>query len=321
MWEASAPSNIALIKYMGKKADGNVPINSSLSWTLDYLRSFVQIEKIADGAATSDRWEPHPLFPNLTLTESGQEKFLNHFRHIKSLYSLDTHFFIVRSGNNFPADCGIASSASSFAALTVTAVKALESFHATKKITPMELAILSRQGSGSSCRSLFPGWVEWTADSIGPIVSRMNSLLHMVVIIAEEAKKVSSSKAHVQVKTSSLLRGRAERADERFEEFKQQVVASPPNWKIMYELAWADFWDMHALFETSRPPFGYMTAESLAILNMARELWEIKGDGPIVTMDAGPNVHLLWRADQKTIAQMFKAELAEYKIFSNLGDL
>jgi diphosphomevalonate decarboxylase len=321
MWEASAPSNIALVKYMGKKAEGNIPINSSLSWTLDYLRSFVQIEKIAEGAGSEDRWESHSQFPDLTLTDTGREKFLSHFRHIKSLYSLENHFFIIRSGNNFPADCGIASSASSFAALTIAAVKALESFHATKKMSPPEMALLSREGSGSSCRSFFPGWVEWTAESIGPITSRLNSLLHMVVIIADEAKKVSSSKAHSQVKTSSLLRGRPERANERFDLFKKQVVGSPPQWQTMYELAWSDFWDMHALFETSVPPFGYMTAESVAVLMLARDLWNLKGDGPIVTMDAGPNIHLLWRPDQKAVAQVFKNELSEYKIYSNLGDL
>lgn len=317
MWESSAPSNIALIKYMGKKAEGNVPMNSSLSWTLDYLRSFVQIEK---STASTDSWEAHPQFPDMALTEKGKTKFLNHFKNIKKIFGLENHFFVVRSGNNFPADCGIASSASSFAALTLAAVKCLETFHATKKLSHEEIIALSRQGSGSSCRSHFPGLVEWTEEHVAPLTSRLTSLSHMVVMVSDGVKKVSSSQAHEAVKTSSLIRGRAERAEERFRLLKTEVLTFPANWKNIFELTWADFWDMHALFETSQPSFGYMSAGSLAVLNLTKQLWETAGDGPIVTMDAGPNVHLLWRPDQKAKALEFKKELTGFKVFSNLGD-
>jgi diphosphomevalonate decarboxylase len=321
MWEASAPSNIALIKYMGKKpagtAGGNVPMNSSLSWTLDNLRSFVQIEQ---NNSAEDRWEPHPQFPETQLTETGRAKFLNHFQLLKKNFGLESHFFTIRSGNNFPSDCGIASSASSFAALTIGGIKALESFHATKKMDTSEMAQLSRQGSGSSCRSFYPGWVTWTETEVAPLESRLNSLIHMVVMVSDGVKKVSSSKAHEMVKTSALLRGRAERAQERYNRLTAAITASPVQWKTMYELSWADFWDMHALFETSEPAFGYMTAESLEVTNKARALWEQTGDGPIVTMDAGPNVHLLWRPDQKVAAQEFKKEISNFKILSTLGD-
>lgn len=316
MWEASAPSNIALIKYMGKKGEGNTPTNSSLSWTLDYLRSFVQIEK-TEGA---DRWEPHPQFPGMELTEKGEHKFLTHFKRIKKIFGLETHYFVIRSGNNFPSDCGIASSASSFAALTLGAVKALETFHATKKLSTAEIADLSRQGSGSSCRSLYPCWVEWTESGVQPITSRMTSLFHMVVLVSDAVKKVSSSEAHQLVKSSSLMRGRPERAEERFRLLKDEIVSSPPNWRNLFEISWTDFWDMHALFETSRPPFGYMTEGSLEVINKARQLWDANNDGPIITMDAGPNVHLLWRPDQKVTAQDFKKQISSFKIFSNLGE-
>ena len=50
---------------------------------------------------------------------------------------------------------------------------------------------------------------------------------------------------------------------------------------------------MHALFETSLPSFGYMTAESVEVLHKVREYWRKHDSGPLVTMDAGANVHLL----------------------------
>jgi len=61
---------------------------------------------------------------------------------------------------------------------------------------------------------------------------------------------------------------------------------------------------MHALFETSRPSFGYMTSGSLEVLRGVKQLtWEKSGDGPLVTMDAGPNVHLLYRNHKNGLAQ------------------
>src|SRR4051812_32507033 len=112
-WQASAPSNIALIKYMGKTADGtNTGTNPSLSMTLPHLLSHVEIE---DGAE-QDSWES--LDGNLKLSETGRAKFLKHLLFLKEQYQVTDRFFTVRSKNDFPSDCGIASSASSFAALT-----------------------------------------------------------------------------------------------------------------------------------------------------------------------------------------------------------
>ena len=63
------------------------------------------------------------------------------------------------------------------------------------------------------------------------------------------------------------------------------------------------FWDMHSLFETSTPPFGYLESSSMQVLDVAKNLWAETDDGPVVTMDAGANVHLLWRADQLDLAK------------------
>lgn len=73
---------------------------------------------------------------------------------------------------------------------------------------------------------------------------------------------------------------------------------------------------MHALFETANPSFGYMTSHSLALLNLVRELWSRDGDGPLVTMDAGPNVHLIWRSEQTPQALAF-AKTQDCRVFSS----
>jgi len=123
------------------------------------------------------------------------------------------------------------------------------------------------------------------------------------------------------VQNSLLMEGRPTRAQSRFAELKGELQSNKPSWKQIYELSWADFWDMHALFETSGPPFGYMKEESLQILSAVRNLWETMQDGPVATMDAGANVHLLWRADQEIVAMEFEREHSRFQCLSNLDGL
>lgn len=285
--EASAPSNIALIKYMGKDShSGNLPANPSLSYTLEHLRSFVVIEP----GLNQDQWKPLPGFAELNLSDKGREKFLNHFAKLKSHWGIEGNFNIL-SANNFPSDCGLASSASSFAALTLATYQLSKN----QNETPESLSKLSRQGSGSSCRSMFSPWAEWSGEGAEKLNLNLE-LEHAVLIVDGDKKTVSSSEAHRRVNMSLLWQGRTERARTRLTKLKQALAVNA--WAAAYEICWAEFWDMHALFETSAPPFGYMTDGTLKALNHLRDLWTKRGDGPLVTMDAGANVHLLFRKDQ-----------------------
>jgi diphosphomevalonate decarboxylase len=304
--EASAPSNIALIKYMGKtEASGNRPTNASLSYTLEHLRTFVTLES----TESADRWEPLPGFAPLQLSATGLTKFLGHFQRLKTLWKLNGHY-VIRSANNFPADCGLASSASSFAALTRATFEIARQVHGGMKADAAELSRLSRQGSGSSCRSFFSPWAVWRDEGAEALDLNLN-LHHAVILVASGVKSVSSSEAHRRVATSELFTGRPARAEKRLKALTEDLGKG--EWQSAFELCWNEFWDMHALFETSRPPFGYMTEESLAVLNHFRSVWEKSGDGPIVTMDAGPNVHLLLRDDQLSAAEEWIAKWAHMK--------
>lgn len=315
--EASAPSNIALIKYMGKTdAKSNLPTNSSLSWTMNHLRTFVEIENSQEA---NDSWAPlaRSGVEQIKLSEKGQQRFLNHFAFLKKQFGIEGQNFIVRSANNFPSDCGLASSASSFAALTLAthelALRLNKNFQAW---TAEKLADLSRQGSGSSCRSLFPVWSMWTAQSAKAIELKPQDLWHSIVIVESGHKSVSSSEAHKRVTSSDQFQGRIERAEQRLNLLIDSL--NQGTWAQSYELCWQEFWDMHSLFETSKPHFGYMTGGSLAVLNAVRDFWQQNSDGPIVTMDAGANVHFLWRADQVALAKdLLEALNAKYKVISS----
>lgn len=309
-YKSSAPSNIALIKYMGKtQVHGNRPSNPSLSYTLPKLLSFVEVEGRTSEELSAE-WQPLLQYEKLLLSEKGLSKFLAHFKSILSQFDVTGHF-IVRSGNNFPSACGIASSASSFAALTKAACQIVSELKG-KSFTDLEMSVLSQKGSGSSCRSFFPEWALWRDEGAKPLDFKIKSLQHDVVVVSNEEKEVSSSEAHKRVMTSLLFAGRVERAQLRLSDLT--LALNESNWRQVFETVWAEFWDMHALFETSQPSFGYMNSGSFAVLDWARNLWLKHDDGPLVTMDAGPNVHLLWRQDQTKL----RASLSQtnWKIWS-----
>ncbi len=321
MWvEASAPSNIALIKYMGKSDPAeNRPCNSSLSYTLEHLRTYVRISENSNLA--DDQWqvfERKDLIP-LKLSETGKTKFLKHFKMLKKEFGLTTNFEI-QSANNFPSDCGLASSASSFAALTKAVNLWVEKTNKNAVKNDQALALLSKRGSGSSCRSFFSPWAIWSESGVQGIQITQRNFKHQVVLCDESKKLVSSSEAHRHVLTSELFLGRPERAEKRL---KKLITALDENqWSEAFEICWNEFWDMHLLFHTSVPAFMYMNGESQTVLQKILKHWQTHNDGPIVTMDAGSNIHLLYRSDQTLLyQQMIELFNPSYAMWTDEGYL
>lgn len=304
-WLAQAPANIALIKYMGKKNEhSNLPDNASLSYTLNNLLSTVKIESIS---SKKDIWEPllAPGAADFSLSKNGQKRFIEHLARVKTHYGYNGGL-LVQSTNNFPHSSGMASSASSFAALTKCAVLALSELTHKPALTIDEQAQLSRHGSGSSCRSFYSPWALWKDEEVKSIDLPYKQLIHQVIVISSQAKEVSSSEAHKLVKTSPLYATRSQRAEENLKILLNAMMAE--DWPSVYHVCWREFQDMHHLFSSGDKPFTYMTENSLGLLAILEKQWEKKGDGPIITMDAGPNIHLLYRPDQEEIARQFKQD-------------
>lgn len=304
-WFAQAPANIALIKYMGKKDnETNLPDNASLSYTLNNLLSSVELESYT---GKKDLWEPleTPGADPFQLSLKGQQRFLQHLANIKKDFDYSGSF-IVRSTNNFPQSCGMASSASSFAALTKCATLALSELTSKPLPTIEEQALLSMKGSGSSCRSFFSPWALWQKDKVGAIDLPYPQLHHEVIIVSHEAKQVSSSEAHLRVKSSHAYSTRSQRAAENLQTLLSAFREK--DWASAYHLCWVEFMDMHNLFKTSAPPFNYINENAVEALKLLQELWQRVGDGPLVTMDAGPNIHLLYRPDQADLALEFRQD-------------
>ena len=267
-WSASAPSNIALIKYMGKVEKSQEPplafqklkdkglslsqedeerlffknraLNSSLSYTLNHFITKAQVEE-----AKEDKWlafEKDPfadlnlykssrkIYLEKSLSESAQKKYLDFFEFLKRFFQIPGKH-IVRSQNNFPRACGTASSASSFAALTLAVYEmAKEKSDRKENLKNLDrevLAQLSRSGSGSSCRSFFSPWAFWQGTAVQVFESPWKKLLHQLVLVQSVEKPISSSLAHQRVKTSPYFKGRELRVKSRlealFSAFKQKI--------------------------------------------------------------------------------------------------
>ena len=318
-WEAEAPSNLALIKYAGKKDQSNLPLNSSLSYTLEHLVTKVRITSIspAKGSAkeeegVGDRWRAlkEKDFLPLTLSPLAVKRFLDFFGWLKKVFRV-SGVYLVESANNFPASAGCASSASSFCALTKATYKMALSVSAdpesAQSFTASHLSALSRHGSGSSCRSFFRPWALWEGEGARAVDLPFSFLRHQLVCVGTEQKKVSSSKAHTQIVKSPAFKGRALRAKDRLRALL--LALNTQDWKACFKITWDEFQDLHSLYESAG--IVYRTKESRSALSAVKAFWDKEGDGPLVTMDAGSAVHLLYRPDQNRTAQKLSALLNE----------
>lgn len=298
------PSNIALIKYMGKTDHTeNKATNGSFSMTLEGFRSTVEITELQ--GASADKWEPLPT--DYPLPGGVGDRFLSFFHKLKESAKLTDKFFLLRSGNNFPSDAGLASSASSFAALTMAAEHCFAELNNTTPRSAGELAQISRTGSGSSCRSFFSPWCLWEGETICEMESNFPALTDFVLVCGTGHKAVSSSEAHRRVSASPLFTSRLDRLPARLEAGKKALKEG--DYETVRKVAWDDMWEMHSLFHTADPPFFYFSPETVEVLQFVEKLWKEGSLRPIATIDAGPNVHLLIPTEQ---AAQFRTSLEEH---------
>jgi diphosphomevalonate decarboxylase len=303
VWAGTMPANIALIKYMGKTNADNQSTNHSLSYTLNHLTSTASLT--LNPTATQDCWQADPHHP-LPLSHTAQQRYLNHLSCIKQLFGI-TQTFTLISSNNFPHACGLASSASSFAALTVAAAKACCELTNSTLPKPSILANWSRLGSGSSCRSFFAPFALWTEAEVQPCTLPYSHLMHALIIIDRSEKTVSSSEAHQRVRQSSLFNQRPLRANQRCAQLIQALTQQ--DWQQAYQITWQEFQDMHALYHTAAPPFSYLKPNTIYALNQLSDFWQKHQDGPLITMDAGCNIHLLFRPSQTAMLEQLRVQL------------
>lgn len=299
-----APANIALCKYWGKRdTELNLPVTDSLSLSLGTLGSHCRMT-FHDGPADRVQFNStampaaHPFVSRLT-------GFLDLFR-----CSPERHFRI-ETVNTIPTAAGFASSASGFAAI----VKALDALHGWQ-LPERSLSILARLGSGSASRSFWQGFVHWHAgrDADGmdcfaePLqghgTDQWTDLRIGLLILNRAGKATGSSEAMRRtVETSALYDAWPRQVATDLAAIRQAI--RDRDFAALGAAAEANALAMHATMMAARPSVLYWQPESVAAM---QQVWRTRADGLALyfTMDAGPNLKLLFReADRTAIEQQF----------------
>ena len=289
---AVAPANIAFIKYWGKADEElRLPLNASLSMNLSETYTITTVEFIPD--------LPHDevLLRDGNFSEDEVGRVVKSLNFIRNKARVK-YFARVETKNTFPKGAGAAASASGFAALTVAAFGALG-----LKLSERELTIFARMGSGSACRSIPDGFVEWKkgensdssyAYSLYP--HNYWDLRDILVIVDTRMKKVSTTEGQRGVKTSPFWQERVRGIPEKIEETK--LALKQKDFRKLGELIEEDCLDMHHVMQTQHPALMYWNEATKTIMNSVVS-WRASAIPVYFTIDAGPNVHILCEANRE----------------------
>lgn len=286
-----SPSNIALVKYWGKRDPQlNLPTNSSLSLSLGQLGTYTE-------ALFSD--EDELIFNGERL--NSESAFYQKVFQFADLFYQHTLFknnrpkLTIKTKNTIPTASGLASSASGFSALTL----ALNDCFQTH-LSHQQLSILARQGSGSACRSLWTGFVKWEkgqqsdgSDCHGvPLESHWTDLRIGILKVSLAEKSVSSRNGmNHTVSTSPLYEVWAKTAENDLKIIENAIKNQ--DFQTLGQTAEGNALAMHATMISARPALCYWQAQTLDYLHY---LWRLRADGlnAYATIDAGANVKLLF---------------------------
>ena len=327
------PSNIALVKYWGKK-EPQIPENTSISFTLNACHTITTLvfeEKKYENSEFEIYFEGKKK-------DDFKPKIASFFERIK-LYCpfLSDYDLVIKSENSFPHSSGIASSASGMSALALC-VMSLEkelwvaersrseigslggSDNYRNKMTEeyfyKKASFLARLGSGSACRSIKGEIVVWgkhqeidgSSNLYGVAFSsevheNFKNYQDIILLVDIGEKQVSSTVGHKLMRNHPFAEQRFSQAEENIT--KMKAILKLGDLKSFVKLVESEAMTLHAMMMTSNPYFILMKPNTLKIIN---KIWEYRANtssNVCFTLDAGANVHLLFPESEKTVINNF----------------
>lgn len=280
-----APSNLAFIKYWGKKDEKlRLPLNDSLSMNLSNLTTITTVE-------FDKRYTDDVVVIDGKREEKEGERVIKHLDLIRKIAQMSLKAKVV-SKNNFPAGTGLSSSASGFAALTVAGVKA-----AGILLSQKELSLLSRLGSGSACRSIPDGFVQWyrgnshaTSYAVSLFPSDWWEIVDVVTVVSRRKKEVSTTEGQKKTASSSFMKIRLEGINEKIRLCKEFIKKR--QFTALGELTEKEALEMHAVMLTTDKPLLYWLPETVMMMRLVRK-WRREGIPVYFSLNTGQDVHLL----------------------------
>ncbi len=297
----SSPSNIAIVKYWGKEPGDQIPMNPSLSMTLDQCRSFTTITyEVKKG-----------MSPVLEVYFDGsrahdiEAKLQRWFTKISYFFSwLAYSRLMIETRNNFPHSAGIASSASGMSAMAMC-LSAIDGHVCGDDQAKLELqSNVARLGSGSASRSVMGPWVAWGTTPhmeeasndhavvfprVHPAFQKLNDT---IIVLDKKPKSISSRDGHTLMEGHPWRQGRIAQAHENFSTLK--FALQNGDWEAFERVTENEALSLHALMLASKGGMMLWNGASVEWMHLLRDYRKQTGVQMAFTLDAGANIHLLY---------------------------
>lgn len=312
--EWRSPSNIALIKYWGKSGD-QIPMNPSLSMTLKY--AFTQTEIKWEERENRNAKNFDFYLSGDKVSKSFEEKVEKLIYRFSQKYAIvNDLFFTINSLNTFPHSTGIASSASGMSALALSllsVIKETGNFEGTYDEFLKEASFFARHGSGSACRSLYGPYAIWgeskNTHSFNEWAvpfephSEFVEMNDSILIFSKKPKKVGSTVGHSLMKSHPYRKARIEQVQQNMS--KLLPAMEQGDFEIWQQVTENEAMSLHGLMMASEYPVLLLAPETIQFINDFDDFRKGKSLKAAYTIDAGPNIHLLYANDQREIIQDF----------------
>ncbi|MBU3821091.1 diphosphomevalonate decarboxylase [Flavobacteriaceae bacterium XHP0103] len=319
-WES--PSNIALVKYWGKKAD-QIPENPSISFTLNDCKTITMLKF----SKKNDELFSFDVFLDGEKQNAFKPKIETFFKRIEVyLPFLKSFHFTIETKNTFPHSSGIASSASGMSALALCLMSV------EKQLLPdmdeayfnKKASFLARLGSGSACRSIEGDLVVWgkhndiegSSDLFGfkypyKVHENFKNFQDTILLVDKGQKQVSSTVGHNLMYNHPFALQRFKQAHTNLG--KLMPILETGDLKAFTDLVESEALTLHAMMMTSMPYFILMKPNTLEIINKIWAFGNETGLPVCFTLDAGANVHVLYpESVTEQVLEFVKNELVVY---------
>lgn len=323
-----SPSNIAIVKYWGKHGN-QLPNNPSISFTLSncftetkitYSNIDSQFFKSSDSQISLDFFFEGK--ENQAFKDKIEKFILKNEQYFSFLKGLHLN---IESRNSFPHSSGIASSASSMSALVMCL---LGIKYKDSEIDLQEASFLSRLASGSAARSVYPTMTLWGktpslsnssdeyAIPIGDLIAPVFKSYHdTILIVSSKEKSVSSRAGHSLMENHPMAESRYATARKNTEDLL--TILKQGDIEGFIKIAEAEANQLHDLMATSKPSYTLKEPNTINIINKILEFRKDTSLPICYTLDAGPNVHLLYPDFCADKVQLFIEDVLKDYCFDN----
>ena len=318
----SSPSNIALVKYWGKK-EHQIPENPSISFTLSDCKTITELsytKKESNDFSFDIYFEGEK-------NEAFKPKIQTFFERIETYVPfLRYYYFKIETSNTFPHSSGIASSASGMSAIALCLMsieRSLSEVEVTDDYFNTKASFLARLGSGSACRSIEGELVVWGKNDStessdlygvkfeGDVHSNFHDYQDTILLVDKGEKQVSSTVGHQLMFGHPFAQERFSQAHDNLAKLK--TILASGDLKAFVKIVESEALTLHAMMMTSMPYFILMKPNTLEIIN---KIWAYRAENNsniCFTLDAGANVHVLFpKAEKEQVYEFINSELVAY---------